>query len=270
MSITKHSGEGSPFDAIRRTRPDGSEFWAARDLMPLMGYTRWEDFQTAIERAKAAAVNSGMNVEEVFRRAPKNPGQQGGRPQSDFELSRFAAYLVALNGDPRKAETAAAQAYFVVRTREAETRTAAPALTDDEIIHRALTLTARRVEALSARVQELEPKADFYDALMDANGCYSFLAAAKILGWGRNVLMRDLRRMGVLQGNNLPYQRYEHHFKVVPGTYVNPRTGETVPTATTFVLPSGLEFLRRKLVAASAVAGVRADDVGRHGVIGFV
>lgn len=106
-----------------------------------------------------------------------------------------------------------------------------------------------RAEVAEAKVAELEPKAEFFDELMEADGTYSLLATAKMLGWGRNVMMRELRRSGVLQGNNLPYQRYSHHFKVVPGTYINSKTGETVPTATTNVRPSGVEFLRRKLAS---------------------
>src|SRR5690606_23163575 len=113
-----------------------------------------------------------------------------------------------------------------IKTRQAETT---PALSEDEIVHRALAITARRVEALTERVAELEPKAEFFDDLMDADGCYSFKAAAHALGWGRNVLMRELRRCGVLTGQNLPYQRYAHHFKVVPRTFT--RNGETFATA---------------------------------------
>lgn len=75
-----------------------------------------------------------------------------------------------------------------------------------------------RADKAEARCAELEPKAEFYDDLMDADGTYSFLAVSKMIGWGRNVMMRELRRAGVLQGNNLPYQRYEHHFKVTPST----------------------------------------------------
>ncbi|AKF14396.1 anti-repressor Ant [Mycobacterium phage Phayonce] len=115
-----------------------------------------------------------------------------------------------------------------------------------------------RAERAEAKVAALEPKAEFYDELMDADGAYSLLATAKILGWGRNVMMRELRRAGVLQGNNLPYQRYAHHFRVVPGTYENRKTGETVPTATTTVLPSGIAFLRRKLDAANPLVEVEA------------
>lgn len=132
----------------------------------------------------------------------------------------------------------------------------APALpmSEEEIVLHALTIQGRKIKELTAKVAEDAPKVEAFDELMESDGTYSMLAAAKILGWGRNVMMRDLRRMGILQGNRLPYQRYEHHFKVVPGTYVNRKTGETVPTATTFVRPSGLEFLRKKLNQAPAVS----------------
>lgn len=140
----------------------------------------------------------------------------------------------------------------LVREFSALRRAVAP-LTDDQIMHQALTISARRIGELTERVAELEPKASFYDDLMEADGTYSMLATSKIIGWGRNVMMRELRKSGVLQGNNLPYQRYAHHFKVVPGTYTRSDTGETVPTATTYVRPSGLVFLRKKLIDAEVV-----------------
>ena len=128
MSTVQPFDSRSPFDAIRRTRPDGSEFWSARDLMPLMGYgADWRNFQTAIERARAAATNSGHDVETLFGDVTE---KTQGRPREDFHLARMAAYLVSLNGDPRKPETAAAQAYFVIRTREAETT---PAVRPEQI-----------------------------------------------------------------------------------------------------------------------------------------
>lgn len=116
-----------------------------------------------------------------------------------------------------------------------------------------------RADVAEAKVAELEPKAEFYDELMDADGTYSMLAVSKMIGWGRNVMMRELRRSGVLQSNNLPYQRYEHHFKVTPKTFVNRKTGETVPTATTTVWPTGIEFIRKKLAGSTLeLAGVNA------------
>lgn len=119
------------------------------------------------------------------------------------------------------------------------------ALPDRKTLAQWVVEAETRAEVAEAKVVELEPKAEFFDDLMDADGCYSFKAAAHALGWGRNVLMRELRRSGVLTGQNLPYQRYAHHFKVVPRTFT--RNGETFATATTYVLPGGLEFLRRKL-----------------------
>ena len=131
----------SPSDRIRRVRPDGTEFWSARDLMPLMGYSRWENFEKPINRAMKTAKNQGLDVDKLFLRSQE---KTGGRPRDDYELSRYAAYLVAMNGDPNIPECATAQHYFAVKTREAETR---PALTEDEIVHQALAITARRVES---------------------------------------------------------------------------------------------------------------------------
>lgn len=119
-----------------------------------------------------------------------------------------------------------------------------------EALRLAADLADKNME-LESEVKELSPKAEFYDEFMDADGSYSFAAVARILGFGRNILMRELRGLGVLQANNLPYRRYDHHFRVTPGTYVNRKTGEVVPTATTTVLPTGLPFLRRKLQAVN-------------------
>lgn len=111
----------SPFDAIAKRRPDGTEYWSARDLMPIMGYDSWRRFSEAIARAKVSAELQGHNVLNLFAGAVKKP--TGGRPLEDIYMVRFAAYLVAMNGDPRKPEIAAAQAYFAIQTRVAETQT---------------------------------------------------------------------------------------------------------------------------------------------------
>lgn len=110
---------GSPFDRIKQTRPDGSEFWSVRKMQGLMGYARWENLSPVIARAMQAASNTGMDVTSEFLRSQESPAS-GGRPREDYEVSRQAAYLVAMNGDPNKPEVASAQAYFATRTQQAE------------------------------------------------------------------------------------------------------------------------------------------------------
>jgi prophage antirepressor-like protein len=136
--------------------------------------------------------------------------------------------------------------------RDTGTYTVAPALEGEELFARAVLEAQKVIAARDARIAELEPKADFYDELMDADGCYSMKAAANALGWGRNVMMRKLRQAGILTVQNLPYEPYAHHFKVVPQTYTTP-TGEIFATTTTYVLPCGLEFLRRTFADSAAM-----------------
>lgn len=113
----------SHFDAVRQTHPDsGDEFWSARDLMPFLGYTDWRNFGESMERAKIACGNTGCEPSDHFVGADKvvSLGSGAVRRIEDVRLTRYAAYLVAMNGDPRKPEIAAAQAYFVIQTRRAE------------------------------------------------------------------------------------------------------------------------------------------------------
>lgn len=122
--------ETSPFDAIKQTRPDGSEFWSARALMELMGYSAWRNFEVPLERAMRAAINQNIDVTSQFAESRKlvERSQGGGNTREDYHLSRFAAYLVTMNGDPNKTEVAAAQGYFAKQTRFAELVQSNPAL----------------------------------------------------------------------------------------------------------------------------------------------
>lgn len=114
----------SPFDAIRHIRTDGSEYWSARDLMAAMRYDQWRNFETAITKARFSAENQGHSPEDHIADASKmvDVGSGATRSIDDWHLTRFGAYLVVMNGDPRKPEIAAAQSYFAVKTREAEVR----------------------------------------------------------------------------------------------------------------------------------------------------
>lgn len=99
----------SPFDALAQTSDDGTTYWSARDLAPAMGYDTWQNFTPAVDRAMVSAASLGMDVTSNFMDAHKITAT---RPAADYHLTRQAAYLVAMNGDPRKAQVAAAQAYF--------------------------------------------------------------------------------------------------------------------------------------------------------------
>lgn len=109
----------SPFDQIRQVDTQGNEFWSARDLMEAMDYAEWRKFEGAIRRAWSSAENRGTDhIVPSDKMVQLGSGAQ--RRVIDYRLTRFGAYLVVMNGDPRKPEIADAQAYFAVKTREAE------------------------------------------------------------------------------------------------------------------------------------------------------
>lgn len=113
----------SRFDALAHRAPDGGgEFWFARDLQEPLGYARWENFLTAIERAITSCETMGCDPADHFRDVTKmvRLGSGAERPVDDFMLNRFACYLIAQNGDPRKPPIAFAQAYFASQTRKQE------------------------------------------------------------------------------------------------------------------------------------------------------
>lgn len=258
--LTLHAGGGSPFDQIRLQRTDGTEYWSARDLMPLLGYPTWQYFKPAIDRAMTAAEAQGHDVAMLFM---VNHESSGGRPREDFHLARFAAYLVAMNGDPRKTEVAAAQHYFAERTREAETAVPVPALTEEEIVAQALAITTRKVAELEERNKELAAPAAAWGHMADAAGDYAVGDAAKMLSRdpnisiGRNRLFDYMYEIGWLYrqlGKRPGWRAYQDQVDLGRLTekaatpFLNGKTGGfELPPPTVRITAKGLGELHRRL-----------------------
>ncbi len=116
------TADASSFEALRRINDHGAEYWSARDLQALLGYSQWRRFEDAIKRAMTSSDQSGNPADHHFAGAGKmvELGSGSVRSLDDFHLSRFACYLIAQNGDPRKPEIAQAQKYFAIQTRRQE------------------------------------------------------------------------------------------------------------------------------------------------------
>ena len=123
------------FEDIKHIDENGVEFWYARELMPILQYANWQNFEKIINKAKISCENSDVNVLDHFIDISKmvQIGSGAKRKQQDYELTRYACYLIAQNGDSRKKVIALAQTYFAVQTRKQEiTEKEYSMLTEDE------------------------------------------------------------------------------------------------------------------------------------------
>jgi DNA-damage-inducible protein D len=164
-AIINSESHDSLFDQIKHIDADGSEYWLARELMPVLGYQQWRQFEDAVQRAIAACKNIGQQSEQHFLRTPAK--STGGRPRENFKLSRYGCYLTAMNGDSRKPEIAAAQTYFAVKTREAElapqnSELLAQLLEKFEQQNQVIKEQGKAIADLQSQIQNLlPPSADF-------------------------------------------------------------------------------------------------------------
>lgn len=205
-------GGGSPFDRIRQEGPDG-EFWSARDLMPMMGYDKWENFEAVIGRAIRAAENTGTYSDQAFSRIQEKG--TGGAPRADLHLNRSAAYLVAMNGEPNKPAVAAAQTYFAAKTREAELATSKP-MSELEMA-RKYVLALEREQALTAELEVAKPKAGKWDRFLNTEGLIGMTELADLLKTDVRTMTSWLVEINLFRkvtskaggGRNMPRKPYQ-------------------------------------------------------------
>jgi DNA-damage-inducible protein D len=171
------------FEDLKKTNEYGAAYWSARDIQPLLGYTQWRRFEDAIKRAIISCNSSGNNPDHHFAGAGKmiDIGKGGSRDVTDYHLSRFACYLIAQNGDPRKPEIANAQEYFAIQTRRQEISDAIAA--DLERLELRKN-TAEEFKALSGAAREAGVNDKMFGVFHDAGykGMYG--------GMGRDAIKR--------------------------------------------------------------------------------
>ena len=172
---------GKSFEELRRTNQHGAEYWSARDLQPLLGYGQWRRFEDAVKRAMTSCEASGNSAEHHFAGAgkPITGGKGAVQVVDDYHLSRFACYLIAQNGDPRKPEIAQAQKYFAVQSRRQELSD--QAASDMERLE-LRKQTADEFKALSGAAQDAGVQSKMFGVFHDAGykGLYGGLGRDRI------------------------------------------------------------------------------------------
>lgn len=178
------------FNELSQTLPDeGIEFWFARDLMEPLGYARWENFTTAIHRAIESCKSTGYDESDHFRGVTKmvSLGSGAERPVEDFMLTRYACYLIAQNGDPRKPAIAFAQSYFAVQTRK------------QELIQDRMNLHARLEARDRLRESEKTLSQNIYERGVDDAGFGRIRAQGDAALFGGNTTQMMKSKYGIVQ-----------------------------------------------------------------------
>lgn len=194
MDIQRINQYKSSFDSIAKEITDDSgesvEVWYARELQTLLGYARWENFVVAINRAIDSCKTQGVSIDDHFREVTKmvSLGSGAQRPVQDFILTRYACYLIAQNGDPKKEEIAFAQSYFAVQTRRAE------------IIEERLSLLSRLDTRERLRASEKQLSQNIYERGVDDKGFGRIRSKGDAALFGGKTTEQMKVRLGVKSG----------------------------------------------------------------------
>ena len=189
QSIIQYKGA---FDAIATyiesdNGKEQVEVWFARDLQQVLGYARWENFLTAINRAVESCKSQNINVDDHFREVTKMIKLAKGaeREIKDYMLTRYACYLIAQNGDPKKEEIAFAQSYFAVQTRKAE------------LIEERINYIARLESRDRLRASEKQLSQNIYERGVDDKGFGRIRSKGDAVLFGGHTTEDMKRRLGV-------------------------------------------------------------------------
>lgn len=215
--------------------PGGVEFWRARDIQAMLGYDRWVNFEAAIQRARAACASAGVRPENHFlETAKKVPlGSGAVRPVSDYFLTRYACYLIAMNAEPSKPEVGFAQTYFAMQTRQQELQDQ-KALTADRIAMR--------------------------DRLRDANK--DLARAARAAGVKRFGIFQDEGYKGLYGGRGLKQIKVKKG--LIPKEDLIDRMGRTELAANAFRATQADEQIRTRNIAGEENAFKEHHRVGKE------